>query len=835
MTSKPHASAAYRIKDQGRLEPAWPGRLWIETVPEAADGPLAHHRLAAELERPLAVSGTADARAVVLSYADGLADVVVTTRDGRSPDEAVAPLLGLPVRAASQVPAEPADETDLGQEVHELPNPGLPLAALEENFARTLVHHGYHNTDGLAVLTLPGPDDPRLVSRRTRPLLGERGGAPLVAVMVVNERGTAADVKRVACLPAEARALPLALVVDVDDGQVHRAAMRHRTGLLPPESVARVAAETVGGLQATEPSAPRTSREDGIAAAVARHDPERVAVSCDGEALTYSRLNDRAEAVARGLAAAGIGRGDRVAALLERSADLPVGLLGILKAGAAYVPIDPSYPAERIAYILDDAEVRAVLTDTARELPGRTVLTLADLPEGGLSHAKPAGASDPAYIIYTSGTTGRPKGVVVPHSNVLDLVEAVADDFGLGPSQVWTQFHSTAFDFSVWEIWGCLITGGRLVVVPRWVTRSPDDFHRLLIQERVTVLSQTPSAFGPLIQADRRSAEALDGLRLVVLGGESLDPRVLLGWLDRHPESACQVVNMYGITETTVHVTAQRVTRREAVEGSRSVGRPIPGWHVRVTDEEGRPLAPGAVGEIWVSGAGVAACYQGRAALTAERFVPGPGGGRLYRSGDRGRLLPDGRLEHLGRMDGQRKIRGFRVEPDEVRAVLLEDPGVTAAAVVVRDDTVGARLDAYVVLDPTAGAETGSVRARSAAVLPDFMVPSTVTVLDALPLTANGKIDQERLPPPAGSRQSRDDDPTAETITEIWEAVLGRRVRLEDNFFDVGGNSLAAIQMVALMRERELAPVSMREFYRNPTIRGLLALADAGDQDRSAE
>jgi amino acid adenylation domain-containing protein len=538
---------------------------------------------------------------------------------------------------------------------------------------------------------------------------------------------------------------------------------------------------------------------------------------------------------------------------LSRSLDLVVTMLAVLKADAVYVPMDPAHPADRLAYTADDAGLRLVVTDVGA-FPATSARTVrpgevAAAGAGGTLAPPCRGPAEAAYVIYTSGSTGRPKGVVVPHRNVVALIAATQEDFGLGPDDTWTLFHSSAFDFSVWEIWGPLLTGGRLVVVPYWVSRSPGEFRDLLVQERVSVLNQTPSAFAQLIEADRNHSTPLS-LRLVVFGGEPLDTRVLRTWFDRYPESACRLVNMFGITETTVHVTAQTVTRREVLAGSRSVGPALPGWYLYVLDERGRPVPFGAPGEIHVGGAGVALEYLNRPALTAERFLSDPfRGGRIYRSGDRGRLRPDGRLEHLGRLDSQVKIRGFRIELDEIRNVLLDDPAVTAAAVLVAgegaQDAAAARIDAYVVLD---GDDTAAVRGRAATLLPEYMLPATVTALPALPLTANGKLDTRRLPAPAAPRRTpgpaaadqdlpaahrRSREPSADLssqLAEVWEAVLGVPVGPDDNFFSLGGNSLYAVRVAAAMSERRLPSLPMRELYLHPTVRRLAAaLAPAGE------
>jgi amino acid adenylation domain-containing protein len=577
-----------------------------------------------------------------------------------------------------------------------------------------------------------------------------------------------------------------------------------------------------------------------LIAAGARTHPGSPALSDGKQRMCYAELDTRADLLARGLRVLGVRDGEHVGTCLERSADLVTALLGVLKAGAVYVPMDPGYPADRLTYTVSDAGIRVVI-GMPGEFPADgevRVITpddLADLGADGQPGPPVSAvmAADAAYVIYTSGSTGRPKGVVVPHANVVALIDATRAEYQLGPADVWTLFHSTAFDFSVWEIWGCLLTGGQLIVVPFWVSRTPDQFRALLASEKVTVLSQTPSAFGQLLKADRAEPATL-ALRLIVFGGEPLDARMLLPWFNRYPESECRVVNMFGITETTVHVTAETVTRRHALETSRSVGRPLPGWHVYVMDSKQRIVPPGVGGEICVAGAGVSLGYLNRPELTSQRFVPDPGTGqRMYRSGDKGRMRPDGRLEHLGRLDSQVKVRGFRIELDEIRTVLLESPGVTAAAVVFNDaDTdhpASARIDAYVVLADGFGS-AADVRSRAMRILPDYMLPATITPLEALPLTTNGKLDVSKLPAPAVADDARTiaaSPPAAgdfsRALLATWTSTFGKDVNLDDNFFELGGNSLYAVHLAAAMREQGWPQIPIREIYRNPTIRRLAA------------
>jgi amino acid adenylation domain-containing protein len=606
-----------------------------------------------------------------------------------------------------------------------------------------------------------------------------------------------------------------------------------------PATVELVGASEAASLDVLGRPAPAPDRHparmDEAFAAVAAAQPDAVALTCGDRSMTYAELDERASRIAAGLLAAGVRRGERVGICLERSLDLVVTMLAVLRAGAVYVPMDPAHPAERLAYIAGDARLRLVVSEVA--VPGAgTVRPEALASSGDAVPAADASPDDPAYVIYTSGSTGRPKGVVVPHRNVIALITGTRTDFALGPSDTWTLFHSCAFDFSVWEVWGSLLSGARLVIVPYWVSRSPEEFRSLLAAERVTVLNQTPHAFAQLVDADRTDPQPLD-LRLVVLGGDVLDARMLRPWFDRHPESECRVVNMFGITETTVHVTAQTITRHETMTGTRSVGRAVPGWSVSVRDEHGRHVPCGAPGEIYVGGEGVALGYLDRPGLTEQRFVlDNPTGARLYRSGDRGRLLPDGRLEHLGRLDDQVKVRGHRIELDEIKNVLLEDPSVLSAVVVrggdASRDAAGVRLDAYVVLD---GGDPAAVRRRASELLPAYMLPATVTAVAALPLTVNGKLDVGSLPPPAppapAPATAAPGDQLSAALTEVWESVLGTAVGPDDNFFLLGGNSLYAVRVAAAMRDRGLPAVPLRELFTNPTVRRLAAVvaeADAG-------
>ncbi|WP_062216585.1 non-ribosomal peptide synthetase [Streptomyces sp. NBRC 109706] len=566
--------------------------------------------------------------------------------------------------------------------------------------------------------------------------------------------------------------------------------------------------------------------------------PDAVALSCEGEELTYAELEERSNRLAHLLIERGAGPERFVALAVPRSTAMVVALLAVIKSGAGYVPLDPDYPADRIAYMLADAAPTLVVTTGDGDWPDVPVVDLTDPGVRAALAERPAVAptdadrsapltpDTPAYVIYTSGSTGRPKGVVVPHANVVRLFAATEQWFDFGADDVWTMFHSYAFDFSVWEVWGPLLHGGRLVVVPHQVSRSPDEFLRLLVEQRVTVLNQTPSAFYQLLRADAEHPElsARLALRTVVFGGEALDLWRLADWYERHPDDAPTLVNMYGITETTVHVSYVALDRRIAAAGAGSViGGPIPDLGVYVLDGGLRPVPPGVAGEMYVSGAGLARGYLGRPGTTAERFVADPfgrPGTRMYRTGDVARWTDDGRLEFVGRADHQVKIRGFRIELGEIEAVLAGHPAAAQVAVVAREDQHGdKRLVGYVV--PAGDQPVDGLREFAAGQLPDHMVPSAVVALAELPLTANGKLDVRALPAPefttAGGRGPR--DPREELLCRLFAEVLDvPGVSIDDNFFDLGGHSLLATRLTGRVREAFGVEVGISALFTAPTV-----------------
>ncbi|BCK59131.1 hypothetical protein NWFMUON74_69030 [Nocardia wallacei] len=565
-----------------------------------------------------------------------------------------------------------------------------------------------------------------------------------------------------------------------------------------------------------------------------REQPENIAVRAGAQSITYAELSRRADTLAHLLISHGVQPGSVVAVGLDRSVWVPITLLAVLRAGAAYVSLEPSYPRPRLEFIMADAGPDCLVTSASLldVMPsGETPVLLvedSELQSGVAAPGLPVSitADDLAYVIYTSGTTGVPKGVMVTHRNVVHLLASALRHFDVGTQDVWTVFHSFAFDFAVWELWGALSTGGTAVVVDYITSRTPDMFRDLLVREHVTVLSQTPSAFYQLDQADR-SAAADDSplaLRYVVFGGEALELYKLAGWFERYADSAPCLINMYGITETTVHVTIEPLARHMVTVpavGS-PIGRGLPGIGVHVLDNRLHPVPTGTTGEAYVTGPQVARGYLGQAGLTAARFVAdpfGPPGARLYRSGDLVRRTAQ-RLEYLRRADHQVQLRGFRIELGEIEAVLGRFGDVK---VIVRDG----RLLAYARGVDPAGAD--ELRRTAVQHLPEHMVPAAVTVVDRWPMTVNGKLDSRALPEPdfaalSTARAPRNDRERA--LAAIFCEVLGLTdIGIDDDFFQMGGDSLSAVRLRARIRHILAVDVQVQDIFELRTVAGLATVS----------
>ncbi|MDF5712387.1 MAG: amino acid adenylation domain-containing protein [Rhizonema sp. NSF051] len=568
--------------------------------------------------------------------------------------------------------------------------------------------------------------------------------------------------------------------------------------------------------------------------------------------LSYCELNVRANQLAHHLHSLGVKPEVPVGICVERSSfgtaalalHMVIGLLGILKAGGAYVPLDPAYPPERLAFILQDAQVPVLLTQQhlMENLPeSQTRIICLDTDWGSIAKESQHNfmsectTDNLAYIIYTSGSTGQPKGVLVNHANVVRLLAATESWYNFNKQDVFSLFHSIAFDFSVWELWGALLYGGRLIIIPYWLSRSPQEFYKFLSQQQVTVLNQTPSAFRQLIQVEELLGGAQQlNLRLVIFGGEALELQSLKPWFERHGDRYPQLVNMYGITETTVHVTYKPLTVADLNLSLGSViGRPIPDLQVYVLDQHQQPVPIGVPGEMYIGGAGLARGYLNRPDLTCHSFIPNPfssePSARLYRSGDLGRYLPNGDIEYLGRIDYQVKIRGFRIELGEIETVLAQHPAIRETVVLARETQPGDKqLVAYVVKSKERTLTTSTLRKFLKEKLPEYMLPVVFVFLDALPLTPNGKVNRQALPNPDTTRPELDEAFVAprtseeKVLAEIWNKVLDlKQVGIYDNFFALGGDSIRSIQVQSQAQERGLC-FSLQQLFKHQTIHELV-------------
>jgi len=618
--------------------------------------------------------------------------------------------------------------------------------------------------------------------------------------------------------------------------------------------------------------------------------PENIAVKYQEISWNYRELNKNATDIASKLFDLGTRKSDRVGIFMERSEYLIATIYAILKMGATYVPLDPAYPSDRIEYMIRDSSVKVVVTDqeSAINVPDgshqklilgtndtnnkfatdhadkdailpvksatdrhdkdivRTAtdtLSIEEPPQKSINN-KPSenfgteitSPDDVAYIIYTSGSTGRPKGVEVTNANVVRLFTGTESLFGFSGKDVWTMFHSYAFDFSVWEIFGALLYGGKLIVVPYWISRSPDAFFDLLQQEKVTVLNQTPSAFQQIMEIDRREGGRITSLKWVIFGGEALDLKNLEGWSNRHGLEMPQLINMYGITETTVHVTYHKITVHDIQQRVSVIGTPLPDLSIDLCDEYGELVPIGVPGEILVGGAGVAKGYLNRPELNEQRFatrtlhrdMPSD---RLYHSGDLARRRKDGTLQYMGRIDQQVKIRGFRIELGEIESQMSAFNGVSAAVVNVRQTDSGNELVGYVVFhqDKDPIAHLSGLKDHLKKILPEYMVPNAIVLLENMPLTTNGKIDKKALPDPDRDQRLVLKEYVApvssleKMISDIWSDILQiDKIGLTDNFFELGGDSIKGAIFANRMQQKIGSIFYVVAVFEAPTISELV-------------
>ncbi|MCP5048565.1 MAG: amino acid adenylation domain-containing protein, partial [bacterium] len=567
----------------------------------------------------------------------------------------------------------------------------------------------------------------------------------------------------------------------------------------------------------------------------------------DNSSITYRQLNEKSNQLAWRLSEEGVTPDTVVAIMIDRSPEMITGILGILKVGGAYLPIDPEYPEDRVNFMLRDSGARVLLSESSKLSELSKDCMLLDIKEIGKkaknSLAQPAQPAQLSYIIYTSGSTGKPKGVMIEHKNVVRLLFNDKFQFDFNDDDVWSLFHSFSFDFSVWEMYGALLYGGRLVIIPPMTARNPGEFLDILKRMKATVLNQTPSAFYRLVEEELKHPDKELNIRYVIFGGEALKPGKLAAWRKKYP--AVKLVNMYGITETTVHVTYKEIRQKEIDSGISNIGRPIPTLSVYVMDP-GLNLQPiGVPGQCCVGGEGVGRGYLNRVRLTAEKFVDNPysPGRKLYLSGDLVKLLSNGEMEYLGRIDHQVKIRGFRVELGEIEKQLLKqaDTRLKDALVVMKEDKDGdGYLCAYIVpldgdIAPGAG-EIDIERLRNdlSQILPAYMIPSYFVRLDRIPLTPNGKIDKSALPEPrmsSGRQYVPPRDQREQKLAEIWQRILGaERVGIDEDFFFLGGDSIKALRLVSAINDELNGNLKLIDLYTSGTIEKLTARLNA-DKD----
>ncbi len=582
--------------------------------------------------------------------------------------------------------------------------------------------------------------------------------------------------------------------------------------------------------------------------------PEEIALKLGEDTMTYGELNQRSNQIARHLRSQGVKPDTIVGIIMDRSFEMIVGIMGILKAGGAYLPIDPEYPEERINYTQEDSKAKIFLSvkKYANLIKLNKKILLLDEEQNYTGNSENLDTTNNpdnlAYVIYTSGTTGKPKGSLIEHRNVVRLLFNDKFQFDFSKKDVWTLFHSYCFDFSVWEMYGALLYGGKLIIVPDSVKRDPFEYRRLLIKEKVTVLNQTPSSFYNLVNVDLESEQKDIDLKYVIFGGEALKPLKLKKWKEKYSQT--KLINMYGITETTVHVTYKEITENEINSNISNIGKPIPTLTVYILDKNMKLVPVGVPGEICVGGDGVCRGYLYRQDLTNQKFVRNPYNTNeiLYRSGDLGKISTNGEIEYLGRLDHQVKIRGFRIELGEIESQLLKIEGINEVIVLDKTNTNDEKyLSAYYVRDKDVKKGKNNtisnieLRQILSEILPDYMIPSYFVELDQMPITSNGKIDRKALPEP--KVETKDEIISPETdqekqMVKIWSEILDadeNSIGLDTNYFTVGGDSMKAIRLISKINSHFNSKLKIPDIYHNQTIQHLLSVVNKKDIDKESE
>ena len=568
-----------------------------------------------------------------------------------------------------------------------------------------------------------------------------------------------------------------------------------------------------------------------------RMNPNKVCLSFKNKSLTYSQANQRANLLAQEIIKQGVANDDLIGLCAERGFELIIGILAILKCACAYVPIDPKYPKERRGYLIKDSGIKLLLVDNAsEELVENEVVNKIIIPNNCPNTAVEnpdliVGKTNLAYVIYTSGTTGQPKGVLVEHHNVLRLFHETNHWFSFSNNDIWTLFHSVCFDFSVWELWGALLFGGTLVIVPYAVTRKPEQFYNLVCEEKITVLNQTPSAFRGFIAANGKNINQHElSLRYVIFGGESLDVNMLKGWFNQYGNSV-ELINMYGITETTVHVTYKKISSDFVhTTTSNSIGKPIPDLKLFLLDQQKNLLTKGEVGEIYIAGEGLARGYLNRPALNAERFlaIPHLDEGRFYRTGDLALEDTSGDFIYKGRVDNQIKLNGFRIEPEEIENLVKSKSNVLDAIILVKHFDEGDKQLISFVLTSQEDLKTLSdeLNVFFKNTLPIHMRPYKNIVLNEFPITANGKIDKKALLASIENLESNNKHSLkaiSQTIESVWKSALETsEYDYDDDFFDLGGSSLALVRMLSTISDVFNIQLEMSAFFDGMTLASLI-------------